>query len=103
MPRDPVTSPDAPAAIGPSSQGVRAGELLYLSGQTPILPDSGLLVDGDVTAQTTRVFANLAAVLAAAGLALDDVIKVNVYLTDMADFPAMNRGSRSVRRCSGGG
>lgn len=90
MARDTVFSPDAPAAVGPYSHAVRTGGLLYLSGQTPIDPATGQLIDGDVGAQTERVFANLAAVLDAAGLGLDDVVKVNVYLTDMADFAAMN-------------
>jgi len=90
MPRDTVHSPDAPAAIGPYSHAARAGGLIYLSGQTPIDPATGELVAGDVTAQTRRVFANLAAVLATAGLTLDDVVKVNVFLVDMADFAAMN-------------
>lgn len=93
MPRITVTAPEAPEPVGPYSHAVRAGgagELLLLSGQTPIDPATGALVDGDVGTQTRRVFANLAAVLAAAGLTLDDVVKVNVYLTDMADFPAMN-------------
>lgn len=64
---------------------------MYLSGQTPIDPANGRLVEGDVAAQTARVFANLASVLAAAGLSLEEVVKVNVYLTDMADFAGMNQ------------
>jgi 2-iminobutanoate/2-iminopropanoate deaminase len=63
---------------------------VFLSGQTPIDPSTGRLVDGDVAAQTRQVFANLASVLSAAGRTLDDVTKVNVYLVDMADFAAMN-------------
>ncbi|HET9655012.1 MAG TPA: Rid family detoxifying hydrolase [Kineosporiaceae bacterium] len=90
MPRVTVHAGDAPAAVGPYAHAVRTGQLLYLSGQTPIEPATGRLVDGDVAAQTHRVFANLAAVLAAAGLTLDDVVKMNVYLTDMTDFAAMN-------------
>jgi 2-iminobutanoate/2-iminopropanoate deaminase len=85
-----VSSPTAPAAIGPYSQGVWSGDVLFCSGQTPIDPSTGKLIDGDVTAQTNRVFDNLAAVLAAGGLTLDHVIKCNVYLIDMKDFPAMN-------------
>ena len=96
MSRDTVHAPDAPAAVGPYSHGVRAGDVLYLSGQTPIDPATGRLVDGDVANQTARVFANLSAVLAAAGLTLDDVVKVNVYLVDMADFAAMNQVYASV-------
>lgn len=96
VPRDAVNAGRAPAAVGPYSHAVRSGELLYLSGQTPIDPATGRLVEGDVTAQTSRVFANLAAVLDAAGLTLDDVVKVNVYLTDMADFAAMNQAYADV-------
>ena len=88
--RTPVHAPQAPAAVGPYSHAVVAGDLLYLSGQTPIDPATGALVDGDVETQTRRVFANLAAVLSAAGLGLDDVVKCNVYLVDMADFATMN-------------
>lgn len=96
MPRDAVRAADAPAAVGPYSHAVHAGQLLYLSGQTPIDPATGRLVDGDVAAQTARVFENLAAVLAAADLTFDDVVKVNVYLTDMADFAAMNQAYADV-------
>lgn len=85
-----VSSPDAPAAIGPYSQGVEGDGELFCSGQTPIDPATGKLIQGDVAAQTHRVFDNLTAVLGAAGLDLGDVIKCNVYLIDMADFAAMN-------------
>jgi len=88
--RQPVSAADAPKAIGPYSQAVWNGSELFCSGQTPIDPATGKLIDGDVAAQTHRVFDNLAAVLAAAGLTLDDAIKCNVYLTSMKDFPAMN-------------
>lgn len=90
MPRKHVESPRGPAAIGPYSHAVWAGELLYLSGQTPIDPTTGALVDGDVEAQTQRAFDNLQAVLEDSRLSMDDVIKCNVYLTDMASFPKMN-------------
>jgi 2-iminobutanoate/2-iminopropanoate deaminase len=96
MPRKPVESKRGPAAIGPYSAAVWAGELLYLSGQTPIDPATGELITGDVEAQTNRVFDNFEGVLADAGLTLDDVIKCNVYLADMADFQAMN-GAYSKR------
>lgn len=88
--RQPISAADAPNAIGPYSQAIWSGHELFCSGQTPIDPATGTLVDGDVAAQTHRVFDNLAAVLAAAGLTLADAIKCNVYLTDMRDFPAMN-------------
>jgi 2-iminobutanoate/2-iminopropanoate deaminase len=90
MPRETVVSPTAPQAIGPYSQAVWAGDLLYLSGQTPIDPPTRKLVEGDIAAQTHQAFDNLAAVLASAGLSMDDVIKCNVYLTSMQDFAAMN-------------
>lgn len=90
MTRNAHLSPNGPAAIGPYSHGAWAGDLLYLSGQTPIDPATGKLVEGDVAAQTERVFANLEAVLADAGLSFDDVIKTTVFLTTMADFAEMN-------------
>jgi 2-iminobutanoate/2-iminopropanoate deaminase len=90
MARQSVESPRGPAALGPYAHAVWAGELLYLSGQTPVDPSTGRLVDGDVGTQTRRAFDNLALVLHDAGLTMDDVVKCNVYLTSMADFAAMN-------------
>lgn len=91
MPRLTVTDPAAPEPVGPYSHAASGPEnLLYLSGQTPIDPATGALVDGGIDVQTERVFANLASVLAAAGRSFADVVKVNVYLIDMADFAAMN-------------
>ena len=90
MERRIITTPDAPAAIGPYSHAATGGGPLFLSGQTPIDPATGRLVDGDVTVQTRRVLDNLDAVLRAAGGTLADVVKVNVYLTSMDDFAAMN-------------
>ena len=90
MPRTHLDARSAPAAIGPYSHGVWAGELLYLSGQTPIDPATGRLIDGDVQAQTHRVFDNLEGALRDAGLSMDDVIKCSVFLTDMANFAQMN-------------
>ncbi len=78
------------ASVGPYSHAVQAGDLVYLSGQTPIDPATGKLVAGGIAAQTEQCFKNLAAVLKAAGLTLDDVAKVNVFLADIADFAAMN-------------
>jgi len=89
MTRTAITAPDA-AAVGPYSHGVRAGDLVYLSGQTPLDPSTKQLVDGGIAAQTERCFANLFAVLGAARLGADDVVKVNVFLVDMDDFAAMN-------------
>ena len=89
MPRKAVSAPGA-AAVGPYSHAVDAGEFVYLSGQTPLDPATGALVTGDIGAQAEQCFRNLFAVLAAAGLTSDDVVKVNVYLVDMAEFAAMN-------------
>jgi 2-iminobutanoate/2-iminopropanoate deaminase len=91
MPRTSTHSDHAPKAIGPYSQAIWAGDLLYCSGQTPIDPTVGTLIEGDVEAQTHRCFDNLQAVVESAGLTMDDVIKCNVYLVDMADFPHMNK------------
>jgi 2-iminobutanoate/2-iminopropanoate deaminase len=76
--------------VGPYSHAIDAGELVFLSGQTPIDPTLGKLVEGDITAQTKQCFKNLFSVLKAAMLASDNVVKVNVFLTDMKDFTAMN-------------
>ncbi|MBI5485706.1 MAG: RidA family protein [Deltaproteobacteria bacterium] len=80
----------APAAIGPYSQAVEAGGLLFLSGQIPLDPATGQLVEGDVVAQTERVLDNLGAVLAAASLGFGHVLKTTIYLTDLAAFPLVN-------------
>lgn len=85
-----IATEKAPAAIGPYSQAVVEGGLVYTAGQIPLDPQSMEIVPGDVAAQTERVFQNLRAVLAAADSALDRVLKATVYLADMADFPAMN-------------
>lgn len=77
-------------AVGPYSHAIEAGELVYFSGQTPLDPETGTLVTGGIAAQTKQCFQNLFAVLAAAGLTEGNVVKVNVFLTDMADFAAMN-------------
>ena len=90
MTRQIVSSAAAPKAIGPYSHAVWTGNLLYTSGQTPIDPATGKLVEGGITEQTQQVFNNLEAVLQDAGLSLDDVIKVNVYLTSMSNFAGMN-------------
>jgi 2-iminobutanoate/2-iminopropanoate deaminase len=91
MARKAHESKNGPAAIGPYSHAVWAGRQLFCSGQTPIDPATGKLIDGDVEAQTHRAFDNLQAVLEDAGLRMDDVVKCNVYLTDMANFAAMNK------------
>jgi 2-iminobutanoate/2-iminopropanoate deaminase len=88
--REAVSTSTAPAAIGPYSQAIRAGSLLFVSGQIALDPASGVLVEGDVTVQTHRVFRNLAGILEAAGSSLDRVVRATVYLADMNDFAAMN-------------
>ena len=90
MPRQPIHSDHAPAAIGPYSQAVRAGDTVYLSGQIPLDPASGQLVEGDIATQTRRAFDNLKAVCAAAGGSLDDVVRVGLYLTDLGQFGDVN-------------
>ena len=91
MARIPITSRGAPAAIGPYSQAIRAGEFLFVSGQVPLDPATGELLEGDVAAQTHRVLQSLEAIVRAAGATLDDVVRTTVYLADMNDFVAMNR------------
>ena len=88
--KEAVSSADAPKAIGPYSQAVRAGQLLFLSGQVPLDPATGQIVAGDIAAQTHQVFANLAAVLKAGGRSFADVVKTTVFLADMNDFTAVN-------------
>lgn len=85
-----VESPDAPAAVGPYSQAIKANGFLFTSGQIPLDPETGQITVVDVVAQTRQVMANLQAVLAAEGLTFDDVVKTTVYLTDLADFSRMN-------------
>jgi len=85
-----VHTDKAPAAIGPYSQGIVAGNLLFTAGQIALDPSSGQIVQGDVTVQTERVMRNLTAVLESAGAAWSDVVKTTVYLQDMADFPRVN-------------
>jgi 2-iminobutanoate/2-iminopropanoate deaminase len=85
-----IFSPNAPKAIGPYSQAIKAGNLLFLSGQIPLDPASGTIVEGDITVQTERVFQNITAVLAAAGATFANVVRTTVFLADMNEFAAMN-------------
>jgi 2-iminobutanoate/2-iminopropanoate deaminase len=85
-----IATPSAPAAIGPYSQAILAGGFVFCSGQIPLDPATGQLVEGDVGAQTHRVLQNLKAVLEAAGSSLPKVVKTTVFLRDMGDFAAMN-------------
>lgn len=88
--REIVKTGAAPAAIGPYSQAIKAGGMVFLSGQIPLDPKSGEMVAGDIQVQTRQVLANLKAVLTAAGGSLDRVVKTTVFLTSMDDFPKMN-------------
>jgi 2-iminobutanoate/2-iminopropanoate deaminase len=85
-----IATTEAPTAIGPYSQAVRVGEMVYTSGQVALDPATGQIVAGGIAEQTTRVLENLKAVLAAAGLGMGDVVKTTVFLKDMNDFGAMN-------------
>jgi len=90
MSRSIVSTDQAPAAIGPYSQAVRAGNTVYFSGQIPLDPASGNLVEGDIGTQTRRVFDNLTAVAKAAGGSLSQFVRVGIYVTDLANFAAVN-------------
>lgn len=90
MARDVITTSEAPAAIGPYAQAVRAGNLVFLSGQIPLDPATGELVAGSFAAQAEQVFRNLAAVARAAGGDLDRVVRVTLYVTDLARFAEVN-------------
>ena len=88
--REVISTPDAPQAIGPYSQAIRANGLVFVSGQVAIDPATQQVIDGDVAAQTERVMKNLAAILKAAGSGLGNVVRSTVFLKNMGDFGAMN-------------
>ena len=90
MTRQTFHTPDAPAAIGAYSQAVRAGDTVYLSGAIPLVPETMELVSSDVRTQIVQVFDNLEAVCKSAGGSFEQVVKLNVFLTDLADFPLVN-------------
>lgn len=90
MAKQVISTAQAPAAIGAYSQAIRAGGMVYISGQIPLDPASGQLVGGDIRAQIHQVFRNLAAVAAAAGLGLDHTVKLGIFLTDLGHFAAVN-------------
>ena len=90
MSKDVISTSQAPAAIGPYSQAIRWGQVLFVSGQIPIDPATGRIVEGDIETQTERVLKNLAAILAAAGSSLSQVLKTTVYLKDLEEFARMN-------------
>ncbi len=86
-----IATAEAPAAIGTYSQAVKVGQTTFLSGQIPLVPDSGELVSGDIEAEVRQAFRNLTAVCEAAGGSLNDLVKVNVFLTDLSHFPVINQ------------
>lgn len=90
-----ISSSDAPKAIGPYSSALRAGHLLFISGQVPFDPHTGNMIDGDIAAHTRRVLENVGALLEAAGLSFTSVARTTVFLADMNDFAAMNDVYRS--------
>jgi 2-iminobutanoate/2-iminopropanoate deaminase len=85
-----ISTPNAPKAIGPYEQAIKVGEFVYISGQIPLDPKTGDLVEGDIRMQTRRVMDNLKAILEAAGSSLERVVKATVFLKNIADFAAMN-------------
>ena len=95
MAKTAFSSPEAPRAIGPYSAALRAGQLLFVSGQVPADPATGTLVDGDIGAQTRRVLQNVTTLVEAAGLTLAHVVRTTVFLADMNDFAAMNEVYRT--------
>ena len=90
MPKQIVATTDAPQAIGPYSQGVRAGDLVFLSGQIPLDPATGTMVTGDAALQTKQVMQNLGAVLRASGATFAQVVRATIYLVDLGDFAKVN-------------
>jgi 2-iminobutanoate/2-iminopropanoate deaminase len=86
----PVSTTEAPKALGPYSQAIKAGQFLFVSGQVPIDPATGNLVDGSIADQTRRAFENVGAILRAGGASFKDVVRTTVYLADLGDFAAMN-------------
>jgi reactive intermediate/imine deaminase len=90
MAKEPIHTAKAPAAIGPYSQAIRAGNTVYLSGQIPLVPATMEIVKGDIRAQIRQVFDNLAAVAEASGGSLANAVRLTVYLTDLANFPLVN-------------
>jgi len=85
-----IATKDAPTAVGPYSQAIAAGDLLFCAGQIPLDPATGELIEGDITAQATRVLENVKGVLAANGMTFADVVKSTVFMVDLAEFAAMN-------------
>jgi 2-iminobutanoate/2-iminopropanoate deaminase len=88
--KQPISTTSAPAAIGPYSQAIKAGGMIFLSGQIPLDPATGQIVEGDIAAQTEQVMKNLAAVLEAAGASFDDVVRTTIFLVNLGDFQVVN-------------
>lgn len=91
-----IATAEAPAAIGTYSQAVKVGQTTFLSGQIPLMPDTGELLSGDIEAEVRQVFRNLSAVCEASGGHLNDLVKVNVFLTDLSHFPVVNQVMESL-------
>ena len=85
-----ICTKNAPAAVGPYSQAIDCGDLVFLSGQIPLVPETGLVADGGLEAQAHQMFANIKAVLAEAGMSLSNVVKTTVFMTDLSQFAAFN-------------
>ena len=85
-----VFAPGAPAAVGPYSHAVDCGEFVFLSGQVPLVPETGVLAEGGIEGQARQMFANIRAVLEACGLSFENVVKTTVFMTDLADFGKLN-------------
>ncbi|MDH5256660.1 MAG: RidA family protein [Gammaproteobacteria bacterium] len=90
MTKEIISTPNAPQAIGTYSQAVKTGNTVYLSGQIPLIPETMVLIEGDISKQIHQVFQNLTAVCEAAGGTLQDIVKLNIFLTDLAHFPIVN-------------
>ncbi len=95
MAKQAIASPNAPKAIGPYSAALRAGQLLFVSGQVPLDPDTGMMIEGDIGTQTRRVLQNIGALLESAGLSMQHVVRTTVFLADMNDFAPMNETYRT--------
>ena len=90
MSKKQIQTSDAPAAIGPYSQAIQAGDFIFYSGQIPLNPESGVIVEGGIVEQTRQVMSNMKAILKASGRDFSDIVKTTIYLTDLADFATVN-------------
>lgn len=94
--KKPIVTQDAPAAIGPYSQGMRVGNMVFVSGQTPVDPATGKLVPGDVGVQAAQCCKNICAVLKSSGVGVENVVKTTVFITDMDHFPLVNEAYKNT-------